>query len=120
MRIHNENKIRCGDVMTLHPEYDMSHYEALIEQFPHSALVHMIVAEAYRRGGMDKRALELYTAMLRMKPKLAVGYVNRALLYQEHGLNSCALKDIKRAAELDPKYEDAIRVLQKLIEGKRN
>ena len=52
-------------------------------------------------GGRAFEALEAYSGALALVPDAVVGYLKRGRVYQMQGESEAALRDLRRAAELD-------------------
>ena len=79
------------------------------------------LADAYRRAGDTKQALELLGDGMDRHPDFTPGHVVAARLYVEQGLFTEAEIAARRALDLDPENVDALRSLVRALdeEGRR-
>ncbi|XP_074601852.1 small glutamine-rich tetratricopeptide repeat-containing protein beta-like isoform X2 [Brevipalpus obovatus] len=59
------------------------------------------------KSDMFKEALDSYTNAIKLDPKNAVFYCNRAAAYSKLNQHNFAIEDCKRAIEIDPNYSKA-------------
>ena len=76
------------------------------------------LADAYRRAGDARQALELLADGLDRHPEFTPGHVVAARLYVEQGLYTEAEIAARRVLNLDPENVDALRSLVRALEGK--
>ncbi|MCH7991413.1 MAG: hypothetical protein IIC35_03180, partial [Gemmatimonadetes bacterium] len=74
------------------------------------------LADAYRRAGDAKQALELLGDGMDRHPDFAPGHVVAARLYVEQGLFTEAEIAARRALDLDPENVDALRSLVRALD----
>jgi tetratricopeptide (TPR) repeat protein len=79
--------------------------EGLVISNPYDGYFHGLLGAIYGRKGMHEEAQEEYTIALDLDPTNLSAYVNRAEIFLQHGDIEKALKDLKKAIELDPKGE---------------
>ncbi len=58
--------------------------------------------DAAAAGGDPFQALEAYSGAVALVPDAVVPYLKRGRIYQDQGQSEAALRDLRRAAELDP------------------
>jgi tetratricopeptide (TPR) repeat protein len=100
--------------------YNLKHYKRAIEDYNRAIALDPKLAGAYNnRGtaygelGQHEKAMEDYDQSIALDPKDATAYNNRACAYslrygkdQREADRENALKDLKKAIELDPKYKE--------------
>jgi tetratricopeptide (TPR) repeat protein len=79
--------------------------EGLVISNPYDGYFHGLLGAIYGRKGMHEEAQEEYTIAIDLDPTNLSAFVNRAEIFLQHGEIEKALKDLKRAIELDPKGE---------------
>lgn len=79
--------------------------EGLVISNPYDGYFHGLLGAIYGRKGMHEEAQEEYTIAIDLDPTNISAFVNRAEIALQHGEIEKALKDLKKAIELDPKGE---------------
>jgi tetratricopeptide (TPR) repeat protein len=79
--------------------------EGLVISNPYDGYFHGLLGAIYGRKGMHEEAQEEYSIAIDLDPTNLSAYVNRAEIFLQHGDIEKALKDLKKAIELDPKGE---------------
>lgn len=79
--------------------------EGLVISNPYDGYFHGLLGAIYGRKGMHEEAQEEYSIAVDLDPTNLSAYVNRAEIFLQHGDIEKALKDLKKAIELDPKGE---------------
>ncbi|HEY1097581.1 MAG TPA: tetratricopeptide repeat protein [Myxococcota bacterium] len=79
--------------------------EGLVISNPYDGYFHGLLGAIYGRKGMHEEAQEEYTIAVDLDPTNISAFVNRAEILLQHGDIEKALKDLKKAIELDPKGE---------------
>lgn len=79
--------------------------EGLVISNPYDGYFHGLLGAIYGRKGMHEEAQEEYSIAIDLDPTNLSAYVNRAEISLQHGDIEKALKDLKKAIELDPKGE---------------
>lgn len=79
--------------------------EGLVISNPYDGYFHGLLGAIYGRKGMHEEATEEYTIAIDLDPTNLSAFVNRAEISLQHGDIEKALKDLKKAIELDPKGE---------------
>jgi tetratricopeptide (TPR) repeat protein len=79
--------------------------EGLVISNPYDGYFHGLLGAIYGRKGMHEEAQEEYTIAIDLDPTNLSAYVNRAEIFLQHGDIEKALKDLKKAIDLDPKGE---------------
>jgi tetratricopeptide (TPR) repeat protein len=79
--------------------------EGLVISNPYDGYFHGLLGAIYGRKGMHEEAQEEYTIAIDLDPTNLSAHVNRAEIFLQHGEIEKALKDLKKAIELDPKGE---------------
>lgn len=79
--------------------------EGLVISNPYDGYFHGLLGAIYGRKGMHEEAGEEYTIAIDLDPTNISAFVNRAEIALQHGEIEKALKDLKKAIELDPKGE---------------
>ena len=79
--------------------------EGLVISNPYDGYFHGLLGAIYGRKGMHEEAQEEYTIAIDLDPTNISAFVNRAEIFLQHGEIEKALKDLKKAIELDPKGE---------------
>lgn len=79
--------------------------EGLVISNPYDGYFHGLLGAIYGRKGMHEEASEEYTIAIDLDPTNISAFVNRAEIALQHGEIEKALKDLKKAIELDPKGE---------------
>ncbi len=79
--------------------------EGLVISNPYDGYFHGLLGAIYGRKGMHEEAQEEYSIAIDLDPTNLSAFVNRAEIHLQHGEIEKALKDLKKAIELDPKGE---------------
>jgi tetratricopeptide (TPR) repeat protein/uncharacterized RDD family membrane protein YckC len=74
--------------------------ESLRAKYPTNAVVLKLAAEMWEQEGNNKKAMEIYTSLLDIKPT-AKSYLRRGDLYEEIRKHNLAISDYTHAIELD-------------------
>jgi tetratricopeptide (TPR) repeat protein len=84
--------------------------------FNYAPIQNMMGVRAFRDGSY-KESVELYTQAISINPRNSLYFTNRAKAHRALRDNKSALNDCKRALNLDPKNENALKLLAKLRAG---
>ena len=84
--------------------------------FNYAPMQNMMGVRAFRDGSY-KESVELYTQAISINPRNSLYFTNRAKAHRALRDNKSALNDCKRALNLDPKNENALKLLAKLRAG---
>ncbi len=79
--------------------------EGLVISNPYDGYFHGLLGAIYGRKGMHEEAQEEYSIAIDLDPTNLSAYVNRAEIFLQHGDIEKALRDLKKAIDLDPKGE---------------
>ena len=79
--------------------------EGLVISNPYDGYFHGLLGAIYGRKGMHEEAQEEYSIAIDLDPTNLSAFVNRAEIFLQHGDIEKALRDLKKAIELDPKGE---------------
>jgi tetratricopeptide (TPR) repeat protein len=79
--------------------------EGLVIANPYDGYFHGLLGAIYGRKGMFDESRDSYTLSIQLDATNISSYVNRAEIYLQRGDVEKALKDLKKAVELDPKGE---------------
>jgi len=77
-------------------------FEALVYANPYDAYFHTMLGAAYQQLDMKDEAAEEYTTAIELDAEHLHAFVNRGELLLQNGEFERALKDLRRAIELDP------------------
>jgi tetratricopeptide (TPR) repeat protein len=84
--------------------------EGLVISNPYDGYFHSLLASIYGRKGMLDEARDAYTVAIELDGKNLSALVNRAEINLQRGEVEKALKDLKRAVDLDPNAEQPFGV----------
>jgi predicted Zn-dependent protease len=82
--------------------------EMLIMANPKDAYFHALLGGIHGREGNDDKALEHYSAAIKLDPNNLTARVNRADLYLRRGVLDKALNDLVAATKIDPRGKTAL------------
>jgi tetratricopeptide (TPR) repeat protein len=89
--------------------------EGLVISNPYDGYFHSLLASIYGRKGMLDEARDSYTVSIELDPRNLPSLVNRAEIYLQRGEIEKALKDLKKAVDLDPEAESPFGVRERWL-----
>ena len=97
----------------------LEYYEIAISEYPEFVHAKRGRARSLMQLRRDQQALEAFDEVLRLDPRSAVSFANRAILEDRMGLYTKAIEDYEKALKLDPKLGEGLDWFTRFLQNRK-